>query len=51
MELSYGHRFASDTTAQVTLYDTNETGKIFSGNIPAIGQASTLARAGGPGIH
>ncbi len=48
VELSYGHRFASDTTAQVVLYDVNETGKIFSGNLPAAGLASTLVGAGGP---
>jgi len=49
IELSYGHRFGGDTTAQVVLYDVNETGKIFSGNRPATGFAGTLVGAGGPG--
>jgi len=49
IELSYSHRFASDTTAQVVLYDVNETGKIFSANRPAVGLGSTLMSAGGPG--
>ena len=48
IELSYGHRFAGDTTAQVVLYDVNETGKIFAGNVPAAGLSSTIVGAGGP---
>jgi outer membrane receptor for ferrienterochelin and colicin len=48
IELSYGHRFGGDTTAQVVLYDVNETGKIFAGNVPAAGLASTIVGTGGP---
>jgi outer membrane receptor for ferrienterochelin and colicin len=48
IELSYGHRFTGDTTAQIVVYNVNETGKIFAGNVPAAGLASTIVGAGGP---
>jgi outer membrane receptor protein involved in Fe transport len=49
IELTYGHRFVSDTTVQIVLYDENETGKIFTGNRSAAGLGNILASAGGPG--
>lgn len=35
LEMSFAHRFFADTTAQLTLYDTNETNTIFEGQSPA----------------
>lgn len=35
LEMSFAHRFVEDTTAQLTLYDTNETDTIFEGQAPA----------------
>lgn len=37
LEFSLAHRFVQDTTAQLTLYDTNETDTIFEGQSPAAG--------------
>lgn len=42
LEASYAHRFAVDTTMQLTAYDTNEINTIFQGAVPASGFSALL---------
>lgn len=42
LEASYAHRFAADTTVQLTAYDTNEINTIFQGAVPASGFQTLL---------
>lgn len=48
LEMSIAHRFAGDTSSQLTLYDTHETNTIFAGFAPASQFLDQLA-LGGPG--
>jgi outer membrane receptor protein involved in Fe transport len=45
-EVSYGHRFFSDTALQAVVYDTNETNTIFEGQQPAANFPAVLASLG-----
>lgn len=54
LELALAHRFFSDTTSQLTFYDTNEINTIFEGSAPAAGYLNIINTFGPgylPGVY